>query len=73
MAQRAEITFLHRILGIGRPAHEVAGKCIDVVEIRHRERLEAGRLTALIGHWTVLCRPATASPNGEANSHLRPR
>ena len=46
MAERAQVTFLHRIVGIARAAQQIARQRVDVVEMRQGERLETLRPVA---------------------------
>ena len=40
MAERAQITFLHRVVGVAGAAQQVARQRVDIVEMRQGERLE---------------------------------
>jgi len=47
MAERAKITFLHRVVGIAAAAQQITRQRVDIVEVRKGERFETLRLAAL--------------------------
>jgi len=62
MPERAQIAFLHRVLGITSVAEQVSGQGVDVVEIGQRgvakpPRLVLVRIAAVTLHRVVPCLP----------------
>jgi hypothetical protein len=47
MSESPQIAFLHRIVGVGRVAQEIAGKRVNVVEMRQGRISKAPRFVCI--------------------------